>query len=62
MQHLSDADLERYHLGMITEDIELTEVEEHYLACPECARRAEEVAQYVDTLRAAMAKKGWDLD
>jgi len=45
-------DLERYHLGMVVDKVELAALEEHVLACPECAERAEEGAVYVDTMRA----------
>jgi hypothetical protein len=31
MNHISDHDLERYHLGMVTDEDELTALEEHYL-------------------------------
>jgi hypothetical protein len=54
MNHISDHDLERYHLGMVTDEAELTRLEEHYLGCPECAGRAEELAGYVDAIRAAI--------
>ena len=37
MEHISDHDLERYHLGMVTDEEELAAIEEHYLGCPECA-------------------------
>ena len=39
----------------------MVEVEEHILACPSCAVRAEESAAYVDALRAAMATEGYTL-
>jgi len=61
MEHISDHDLERYHLGMVVDEAELTAVEEHLLACPECAERAEQAAQYVDTLRAAIIAGDFDL-
>jgi len=51
--HLSQHDLERYHLGMVTEEAELAPLEEHILSCDHCARRAEEIAEYVDAMRAA---------
>ena len=54
MEHISEHDLERYHLGMLTEEWELSGVEEHLLACPECVDRAEAAAGYVDALRAAL--------
>ena len=38
--HITDHDLERYHLGMVTEEAELAALEEHLLACPACVERA----------------------
>ena len=35
--HVSDDDLERYYLGMVTAEKELALLEEHILACPSCA-------------------------
>jgi hypothetical protein len=37
MEHISDHDLERYHLGMVIDEPELAQVEEHLLGCAECA-------------------------
>jgi hypothetical protein len=54
MEHISDHDLEGYHLGMVTDEEDLAALEEHLLGCPECAVQAEESAQYVDTIRAAI--------
>ena len=62
MEHLSDHDLERYHLGMVVDEAELAPLEEHLLACPDCAERAEESARYVDTMRAAIVAGGFDLE
>jgi hypothetical protein len=61
MAHITDHDLERYYLGMITEEPELAPLEEHILACPGCAVRAEEAQDYVDAVRAAAIKGGYDL-
>ena len=61
MEHLSDHDLERYHLGMVKEESELAPFEEHLLGCAACAKRAEESAQYVDTIRAALVAGKFDL-
>jgi hypothetical protein len=58
MNHISDHDLERYYLGMVADEVELAALEEHYLGCPECAKRAAESAQYVDTIRAALVTGG----
>ena len=57
--HLSDHDLERYHLRMV-EEPELTVLEEHLLGCPACAERAEQSAVWVDAIRAAAAKAELD--
>lgn len=61
MAHISDHDLDRYCLGMITEECELAPLEEHILACPECAVRAEATQAYVDAVRAAAIKGGHDI-
>ena len=60
--HISDHDLERYHLGMVVDEAELAPLEEHLLACPECVERAEQTAAYVDTIRAAIITGNFDLD
>jgi hypothetical protein len=54
VNHISDHDLERYHLGMVTDEAELSSLEEHLLACPGCVDRAQSTQDYVDALRAAM--------
>jgi hypothetical protein len=54
--HISDNDLERYYLGMVTVEVELAPLEEHVLACPSCAGRAEAVQDYVDAMRVALLK------
>ena len=51
MGHINDHDLERYHLGMVWKRAGLAPLEEHLLACAECAERAEAVAVYVDNMR-----------
>jgi hypothetical protein len=61
MNHISDHDLERYYLGMVTDEVELAALEEHYLGCPACAKRAEESTQYVDAIRAALVTGKFDL-
>jgi hypothetical protein len=61
MDHISDHDLERYHLGMVKVESELGQIEEHLLGCPSCAERAEASATYVDTMRAAIVKGNFDV-
>jgi hypothetical protein len=39
--HLSSHDLERYHLGMVSDEAELGPLEAHLLRCGVCADRAE---------------------
>ena len=53
--HISEHDLELYHLGMLPEH-ELMTVEDHYLSCLKCAQRAQETADYLDAMRAAMSR------
>jgi hypothetical protein len=62
MAHLSDHDLERYHLGMIVDEAELAPFEEHLLACSECAERAEEAADSVDSMRQGIILGNFDLE
>jgi len=61
MDHIVDHDLERYHLGMIQDEAELAPFEDHLLACGECAKRAEEVAAYVDAMRQAIILGDFDV-
>jgi len=51
--HIDDHDLDRYHLGMVTDEAELAPLEEHLLCCPVCVDRAQATASYVDAIRAA---------
>ena len=62
MNHISDHDLERYHLGMVKNEAELAPLEEHLLWCPTCVKRAEEAAEYVNALRVAIIKGNFDLE
>ena len=50
--HISDDDLERYYLGGVTPEKELAPLEEHILGCAVCAKRAEEIQDNVDAVRA----------
>ncbi len=45
--HISDHDLDRYYLGMISDKFEIARFEKHLLACPKCVARAEASDQYV---------------
>ena len=62
MDHISDHDLERYHLGMVVDEAELAPLEEHLLWCHICVDRAEESADYVDTILAATITGNFDLE
>jgi hypothetical protein len=53
IEHISDHDLERYYLGMVTEERELAGLEGHLLGCPPCVEQTEETKDYVDAMRAA---------
>ena len=59
-EHVTDHDLERYHLGMIVEEAELAVLEEHLLACSACAERAQATADYIDAMRRAIVKGDHD--
>jgi len=59
--HISDHDLERYYLGMVTMEEELARLEEHLLCCPACVERAEETDGYVDLIRRAIILGDYDL-
>lgn len=39
--HISGHDLERYHLGMVTDEAEFARLEEHQLWCGTCIDRAD---------------------
>ena len=56
MDHISDTDLERFYLGMISEGPELATLEVHLLVCAECVERAETSDAYVDAIRAALVQ------
>jgi hypothetical protein len=43
MEHISDADLMLYCLGVIRNENELKPLEEHLLGCQNCVDRAEEI-------------------
>ena len=58
--HIGGHDLERYHLGMVKDEVELARLEEHLLWCEICLDRAEAAAQYVDEIRAAACERGED--
>ena len=59
--HISDHDLERYYLGMVTQEEELAPLEEHLLWCHLCVERAEEAQDYVDLIRRAIIVGDFDL-
>jgi hypothetical protein len=61
MGHIDDHDLERYHLGMVIEELELARIEKHLLWCGDCVRRAKESADYVDLIRVGIIKRNWDI-
>lgn len=58
--HITDHDLERYYLGMVKDEAELALLEEHLLACAECAQRAAESDARVDLIRQAIIMDNFD--
>ena len=61
MNHLSDHDLERFHLGMVNAEGEAAVIEEHLLWCSLCIEAAEEAAEYVDLIRTGLILGNFDL-
>lgn len=62
MDHISDHDLERYHLSMLKDEAELAIIEEHLLTCSKCIDLAEETAGDVDMIRVAIIAGNLDLE
>ena len=52
--HISDHDLERYLLNMVTQEEELAPLEEHLLVCGQCIERAEKNEECIESIRAAL--------
>jgi hypothetical protein len=50
--------LERCHLRVVTSEDELVPLEQYRPARPHCVSQAEEAAEYVDGIRAAMVATG----
>lgn len=48
--HISDGDLERYIVGVVTDEVELAPLEEHLLWCHSCIARAEEIQERVKVI------------
>ncbi len=61
VNHISDHDLERLHLGMVKDEAELATIEEHLLTCSQCIHAAEATSEYVDAIRAAVIAGNFDL-
>ncbi len=62
LEHISDEDLERYHLGMVRDELERAHIRGHLLLCSECANRAKNTANYVNAMRTAMIEEDFDLE
>ena len=54
--HPSEDSLERYAMGVIRDESELATLEEHLLACPACAARAEYWDRYVWSVRSSLSQ------
>jgi len=52
--HISDEDLERYCLGMVTDEAELAPLEEHLLGCHFCIDRAQGMQKQIKVIRDAL--------
>ena len=62
MQRIDDHDLERYYLGLVTDEPELAVIEEHLLWCQPCLARMKETERYVDAIRAGAVLGNFDVD
>ena len=60
--HISEHDLERYHLGLVIDESELASLEEHLLICSGCVDRAEESDHTIDMIRQALILGYYDLE
>jgi hypothetical protein len=60
-RHISDLDLERWYLGMVSGETEIVQIEEHVLACAACAARAESSDEFTDSIRQAIILGDYDL-
>jgi hypothetical protein len=60
INHISDYDLERYHLGMVNGEAEVALLEEHLLMCGDCVNRAEQNDAYVDAIRRVLILGDYD--
>ena len=62
MDHISDHDLESYHLGMVADEAELATLEQHLLVCPACVIRAEAAAAYGDAMWGGIICRDFDVE
>ena len=56
-EHPDESALENYLLGLLSPRV-AKRIEQHLLACPECVEAAEEVKEYIRSMRAALDEKG----
>jgi hypothetical protein len=61
-RHISEDDLERYDLGMVADESECAQVEEHLLWCPSCLDRLEKIEQEITRLRRVLIRADCDID
>ena len=61
-RHILADDLERYHLGMVSEEAELARIEEHLLWCNKCLDRMEHTERYIDAVRNAAFRAEFDIE
>ncbi len=60
-KHISEDDLEAYHMGIETE-MDPVEVTQHLLSCQDCLDRLKAAGRYVDDIRRAATVGEFDLD
>lgn len=57
MDHIDDADLERYCLDLVTEEPKLAAIEEHLLWCQSCLDRAEAIDRLLGAVRTGRPRR-----
>lgn len=60
-KHISEDDLEAYHMGIETE-MALSEVKEHLLSCQDCLNRLKAAGCYVEDIQRAATLGEFDLE
>jgi hypothetical protein len=58
MDHISTDDLERYHLGRVSDALSVTGIEQHISECRDCADRMLAIERFIYSVRAGVIQVG----